>query len=225
MWYRVRKELRGAGEIRLLPILADQSRDAIDASANKGVYTRLIARFARHTFAFEPNPKMFRLLRRNLRDRCTASPIGSDWARSPPRPARQQGPIEPGCVVERSQSLGKLHGRRGANGENRRSRLGGHRFIKIDVEGFESAVLRGARQTIARDRPTIFVEIKEQHTKRPIEQSLREVLALGYRGLFCSEGYSAPCPSSTRRGTIEPAMASTCSTSSSYLKPEIVQPW
>jgi hypothetical protein len=98
-------------------------------------------------------------------------------------------------------------------------------FIKIDVEGFESAVLRGARQTIARDRPTIFFEIEEQHTKRPIEQSLREVLALGYRGLFCSEGYSAPCSSSTRRGTLEPAMASTCSTSSSYLKPEIVQPW
>jgi len=61
-------------------------------------------------------------------------------------------------------------------------------FIKIDVEGFESAVLRGARQTIARDRPTIFVEIEEQHTKRPIEQSLREVLALGYRGLFLFGG-------------------------------------
>jgi FkbM family methyltransferase len=31
-------------------------------------------------------------------------------------------------------------------------------FIKIDVEGFEGRVLRGAQHTIARSRPTIFFE-------------------------------------------------------------------
>jgi len=31
-------------------------------------------------------------------------------------------------------------------------------FIKIDVEGHETAVLRGARQTILRDRPIMYIE-------------------------------------------------------------------
>jgi hypothetical protein len=65
-------------------------------------------------------------------------------------------------------------------------------FIKIDVEGFESAVIRGARNTIERDWPTIQVEIEEQHTGRPIEESLAEILALGYEGMFLSGGVLRP---------------------------------
>ena len=37
--------------------------------------------------------------------------------------------------------------------------LGRVEFLKIDVEGMEMAVLAGARNTIARDRPSIFVEV------------------------------------------------------------------
>jgi hypothetical protein len=65
-------------------------------------------------------------------------------------------------------------------------------FIKIDVEGFESSVLAGALVTIARDRPSILIEIEEKHTKKPIEDSLQEVVALGYRGLFIRNGALHP---------------------------------
>ncbi|MEO8113977.1 MAG: FkbM family methyltransferase, partial [Phenylobacterium sp.] len=51
-------------------------------------------------------------------------------------------------------------------------------LIKIDVEGFEPQVLRGARDTIARCRPLLYVE-----NDRPANQ--REVISLlagmGYR--------------------------------------------
>jgi len=51
-------------EIALLKVLVEPRRNAIDAGANKGVYTHFIAKYARHTYAFEPNPKMFAILGR-----------------------------------------------------------------------------------------------------------------------------------------------------------------
>lgn len=51
-------------------------------------------------------------------------------------------------------------------------------FIKIDVEGLEGEVLEGARETIARYRPALFLE-----ANRPNQSPLliRQVLELGYK--------------------------------------------
>jgi FkbM family methyltransferase len=38
-------------------------------------------------------------------------------------------------------------------------------FMKIDVEGHEQAVLRGARDLIASSRPTLLIESEERHGK------------------------------------------------------------
>jgi FkbM family methyltransferase len=53
-------------------------------------------------------------------------------------------------------------------------------FIKIDVEGFEGQVIRGARKTIARWRPNLQVEIWSDSVP------LRKVMLakLGYQGFF-----------------------------------------
>ncbi len=39
-------------------------------------------------------------------------------------------------------------------------------FIKMDVEGFEPAVIEGAARTIARDLPTMLLEIEDRHLAR-----------------------------------------------------------
>jgi hypothetical protein len=57
-------------------------------------------------------------------------------------------------------------------------------FIKIDVEGFEREVIAGARETLARERPRLLIEIEEYHTRRPIEEDLAFVEGLGFRGYF-----------------------------------------
>lgn len=47
------------------------------------------------------------------------------------------------------------------------SDLGGAvRFVKIDVEGAELAVLEGGAATIARDRPAVLCEIEDRHTRK-----------------------------------------------------------
>ena len=39
-------------------------------------------------------------------------------------------------------------------------------FLKVDVEGFEPAVLRGAHDTIGRWRPSMLLEIEDRHLRR-----------------------------------------------------------
>ncbi len=81
--------------------------------------------------------------------------------------------------------------------------------IKIDVEGAEEEVLRGARATLLRCRPILSVEIEERH--RP--GSLRAVPALlselGYRGFYEFWGEWRQIerfdPSVMQRGSASPA--------------------
>ncbi len=51
-------------------------------------------------------------------------------------------------------------------------------FLKADVEGMELAVLRGARATIEKFRPILYVENDRQDKSAPLEQFIRE---LGYK--------------------------------------------
>lgn len=51
-------------------------------------------------------------------------------------------------------------------------------FIKIDVEGFETAVLRGGRETIARHRPYLYVEIDREDQRA---ETVQTMLDMGYK--------------------------------------------
>ncbi len=50
-------------------------------------------------------------------------------------------------------------------------------FIKIDTEGYEPQVLRGAKELIMRDKPTIYIELGGDHQKSSLEalQVLKEL--------------------------------------------------
>lgn len=194
--YRAAKERRrGEAEARLLPFLVDPARNAIDAGANKGTYTYLMARTARHVHAFEPNPKMFALLQRTAPRNATAHPIaladgsGTAVLRIP---YGRKGHSNQGASLSAAKVGGDFTP---VTVETRRIddlALGEIGFIKIDVEGFEAAVLAGAAATIMRDRPSLLIEIEERHTRVPIEESLAHPLALGYDGFFLRNGMLRP---------------------------------
>ncbi|GGX86210.1 FkbM family methyltransferase [Streptomyces fructofermentans] len=53
-------------------------------------------------------------------------------------------------------------------------------FVKIDVDGNELAVLRGARGLLARDRPALFIELEARI--QPIEPVVAHLARQGYAG-------------------------------------------
>jgi FkbM family methyltransferase len=57
-------------------------------------------------------------------------------------------------------------------------------FIKIDVEGHEISVLRGASAVLRRDLPPMLIEIEQRHLDHPIKDVFAEIEDLGYALYF-----------------------------------------
>ena len=70
--------------------------------------------------------------------------------------------------------------------------LGKIGFMKIDVEGHEEAVLRGAEQTIMRNRPRLLIEIEERHNPGAIKRVSEYMNSLRYIGTYLSDGIIHP---------------------------------
>lgn len=194
-----RKLIKGEAELRILPFLIDPTRNAVDAGANKGVYTYWLERLSAHVHAYEPNPKMFDVLKSGVGSKATVhhaalSDQGGSFTLRIPKTARgtysnQGGSLNHDKVGD---SYGEVIVETHRLDDQGIQNVG---FLKIDVEGHEMAVLDGALKTIARDRPTLLIEMEQQHTKmeqqhtkRPIEIDLKRVTDLGYRMLFLRRG-------------------------------------
>ncbi len=180
-----RRLLRREPELALLPLLVARDRAALDVGANKGVYTQALLRLAPAVHAFEPNPALIPWLSRQRDPRLTIHALalgdsdGEAVLRVPlgrrGRPSRQgatladtertrRGSVEMRTPVRRLDSFD----------------LGDVGFIKIDVEGFEARVIEGVRETIARCRPVMLIEIEEAHTGEPPAVLIERITGLGY---------------------------------------------
>lgn len=60
-------------------------------------------------------------------------------------------------------------------------------FLKIDVEGLEDKVLRGAVETIRKHRPVMLIEIEERHRSTPVSVVFDMIYGMGYRAFQRSD--------------------------------------
>lgn len=194
-WRVARALRRGEPELALISDLVDPDRVAIDIGANSGVWSWSLLRVARQVHAFEPNPKMYSRLKAALGGKVHLHTVAlSDTA----------GEAE--FIVPRTKrGYSNQHGslsRLAAGGDHGVVKVQTRRlddleirdvgFIKVDVEGFECAVLAGATETLKRERPVLVVELEERHTGRPIADLIGEVESYGYDGSAWFNGRLTP---------------------------------
>ena len=159
----------------------------VDVGANTGFFSRRFAAWVREggrVIAIEPAPDNLARLEANLARWGLAEKVivvGAAAADSegevhlvldPGNPADHRLGAE-GLVV-RSVTLDSLLGKFGAPPVA---------LIKIDVQGAEPLVLAGARATLARARPSLFIEVSEQVeavTGRPRGEMIHALLEDGY---------------------------------------------
>ncbi len=184
---RARRHWRtGEPELRLVPLLSMPGRLSVDVGANRGVYALHMARFAPRVLVIEPNPALAGLLRRGLPRRCTVRCCalsdhgGTAALRVPVEDGREQtyrasleegtdGPVQvyPTELTTLDDCAGEPVG-----------------FVKIDVEGHETAVLRGGARVLREDGPNLLIEAEERHRPGAVAEVAALLAGYGYRGLF-----------------------------------------
>lgn len=174
-------------ELELLPLLVNQSRQAIDVGANVGRYAKPLASLARHVHAFEPHPRLAHILRASLPPNVTVRQVAVSDAPGrvllyvPVFNGREDEGL--GSIDDPAHDSGCLRMEVEATTLDTMASLDVG-FVKIDVEGHEANVLAGARKLIADQRPILLVEAEERHNPGGVEENVAFFGARAYDGLF-----------------------------------------
>lgn len=200
-------------KIRFFIALMDEGSVFLDIGANVGFYTVTLARVAQQkhgkVFAFEPLPSNFQRLHENIRlnrldDTVHLIPVGLSSSFGSATITLREDFLHGGetgnaaILIEdgadekfptRQIQLETLDGLTGVE-------IGRVDLIKVDVEGHEDQVLKGARNTIERQRPIIIIEVGGSYFRRRgvnLYDEVRSALPAGYRAYM-------PVPSSSIMG-------------------------
>lgn len=173
----------------LMPILAKHVEGGtfVDVGANIGVYTHALRSVASKVVAFEPVTALADALRRRYPQvevySCALSAASGSAVLHIPSLQREavltraslNADANPGFSLEEvtveRRTLDSFA-------------LSNVRAIKIDVEGHEEEVLRGALETIKATYPALLVEIEERHHPGKSAALMQWIESLGYISYF-----------------------------------------
>jgi FkbM family methyltransferase len=192
--YRAGRWNWGEPEWHLLDHLIDPLKAAVDIGASHGFYAGRLSQLCPRVHAFEPNPKMARRLLTTMPGNVAVHEIAlSDRAGTAELRVPATGDGEPearGTLEARNELTGmevaqSITCRIARLDDVLNEPIG---FIKIDAEGHELAVLRGARRILSDQRPSLIVESDPgMHPEAP-HNVFSELSEIGYAGAFLHEG-------------------------------------
>lgn len=167
----------------------------IDAGANIGNHTLFFAGVcrAKRVYSFEPQRQIFRILETNIRlnDFDQVMPINAVLGAAAGRAnmetftARNIGATSFQAATEGDYEITSIDA----------LDLDKVDFIKMDVEGAQQPALEGARQTLARCRPLLWIELRRKLGE--YEPTAALLQSMGYRQERClgpDDFLFAPCP-------------------------------
>lgn len=165
---------------------------AIDVGANTGIFTRYLSRRFARTLAIEPHGHLARRL--GAIDPARVTPINSAAGANEGRlvlrtPIDKHGRPMPALATASVDNNFELFGKEGTvetevavhRLDNLVADMPAIGFIKIDVEGFEEAVVQGAEALLKRDQPLVMVEICRAHNPN-YESFITRLEGLGFTG-------------------------------------------
>lgn len=178
-------------ELQLVRSLCDPARVSIDIGAAGGRFTVAMLQSSRSVIAFEPLPSearalaaMFDVVGAPVRVEAVAlsDKLGLAEMRMLVRDSGRS-------TIENDNDLYDHDGSPVRNIEVSVKRLDDLQldevgFIKIDVEGHELGVLRGATETLRRNRPAIYIEAEERHHPNAVREVSEFLSQFGYTGYF-----------------------------------------
>lgn len=172
--------------------LATRAQTTLDVGAHVGFYALLAAHAnaSGHVFAFEPMPKSFNRLTRNValnetgNVECVASAVGATDGTADFFFSNDEIPCSSSLSAEfmswAGESVRKLDvSVVSLDGFLRARGVGRVDLVKVDTESTEPDVLRGMAETLARDAPTILCEVLPGQGSGPLLEEI--VFPLGYR--------------------------------------------
>lgn len=181
-------------EIFLIPEILDSESVFFDVGANVGIYSYLASKYIlpENIHAFEPMPNYFESLKKlfsksHVRNIALSNTSGVFDLKIPAIKGKKftaratlntqfkeddEDANASMIIPVKTQTLDAYCL------ENSLNRLD---LIKIDVEGHESSVLEGGKNTIMRFKPTLIVEIEQRHHQDNIAGTINYVCDLGYK--------------------------------------------
>jgi len=189
-------------ELRVLEKIVNKNEESVDVGVYRGVYTYKLSYISKHVHSFEPNPLILPYLEKNLKKIVDNMTLYNLALSNVVTIADLKIPKRFNTInkndYEQMYKLGcsTIHKKNFLNNEDfithkvkttkldnllLKKNIG---FIKIDVEGHEKNVIKGAESIIKIRNPNLLVEIEELHSKEKVEDTINFINSLGYKSYY-----------------------------------------
>lgn len=151
-----------------VPQFCDPTGVSIDVGVNMGIYSRWMAKYSKRVESFECNPSLHKHLKKFLPRNACLQPFAlsdsSGVVSFRVDPANTGiGTIDASNRLDQNPGINEIVELRVEARQLDDFGFQKVTFMKIDVEGHEKSVLRGARFLLENCHPTLLIELEERH--------------------------------------------------------------
>jgi FkbM family methyltransferase len=187
-------------EINLIRDFISPGTDSIDIGVYRGVYSYEMSKYSKVVHSFEPNPILLTNIKINLKKIIKNINFYNCALSNKEGLVSLRVPIRNKDFNRKNYEEYFQMGKASIHNENRFDdfevfnvecqKLDNFNFsnkisfIKIDVEGHETEVIKGSEKTIKNNKPILLVEIEEQYTNKKVTDTLRYINSLGYSSFY-----------------------------------------